>query len=329
VQYPAYLITSVDSVRGSRRKSSQAKDHMRTNLFILIRKEEALMTQRTPRAIVLLWLTFLLLSIICAAQAMSTFAPLAHWKAAVISSKSSALKELYSSSPGPRITVTGKGSTEISADADADFWKEMKVRQLSLNIADSKSPQPGVQQVTFQATIRTAPPGRTLYVVESQLWQQQAAGWKLIAVERTDALKLEQPLSLDAKLYPPASEARQEIGQAVAQAAKRHKRVLLVFGADWCYDCHVLDRALRRLDIAPVLNANFEVVHVDVGQGDKNQDLMNDYQVPMKRGIPAIAVLDAAGKLLYSQKNGEFERARAIGPEDLLEFLNKWKPQAR
>jgi hypothetical protein len=66
-----------------------------------------------------------------------------------------------------------------------------------------------------------------------------------------------------------------------------------------------------------------------VGQGDKNQDLMNEYQVPMQRGIPAIAVLDASGKVIYSQKNGEFERARAIGPEDLLEFLKKWKPQAR
>jgi hypothetical protein len=49
----------------------------------------------------------------------------------------------------------------------------------------------------------------------------------------------------------------------------------------------------------------------------------------MRRGIPAIAVLDASGKVIYSQKNGEFERARAIGPEDLLNFLNKWKPQAR
>ena len=66
-----------------------------------------------------------------------------------------------------------------------------------------------------------------------------------------------------------------------------------------------------------------------MGQGDKNQDLMNEYQVPMQRGIPAIAVLDASGKVIYSQKNGEFERARAIGPEDLLEFLKKWKPQAR
>jgi len=48
--------------------------------------------------------------------------------------------------------------------------------------------------------------------------------------------------------------------------------------------------------------------------------------VPMDRGIPAIAVLDSNGKLLYSQKNGEFEKARSLGPEDLLKFLNQWKP---
>jgi thiol:disulfide interchange protein len=105
--------------------------------------------------------------------------------------------------------------------------------------------------------------------------------------------------------------------------------VLVVFGANWCYDCHVLDLAFHRHDVAGVLQQNFEVVHVDVGEGDKNQDLMQEYQVPMKRGIPAVAVLDSNGKLLYSQKGGEFERARALAPEDVLQFLNKWKPVAR
>jgi hypothetical protein len=40
-------------------------------------------------------------------------------------------------------------------------------------------------------------------------------------------------------------------------------------------------------------------------------------------------VLDADGKLLFSQKKGEFEKARALGPEDLVDFLNKWKPSAK
>jgi thioredoxin 1 len=279
--------------------------------------------------LLLLSIAIVLLSTLAPAEASLPFAPLAGWKAAVLGGKVSALKDLYGSEPAPRISVITKGSAEISADADAEFWTQLKARQLTLNISQSTTPQPGVQQVSFQATIRTAPLGRTLYVVESQLWQKQARGWKLVAVERTDALKLEQPLSLDTKLYPPASGARQEIRDAIGQASRANKHVLVVFGADWCYDCHVLDRALHRPDIAPILKSNYEVVHVDVGQGEKNQDLMNDYQVPMQRGIPAIAVLDASGKLLYSQKNGEFERARAMGPEDLLEFLNKWKPQGR
>jgi hypothetical protein len=90
----------------------------------------------------------------------------------------------------------------------------------------------------------------------------------------------------------------------------------------------VLDLAFHRADVAAVLGRNYEVVHVDVGQGDKNQDLMQQYDVPMKRGIPAVAVLDSSGKLLASQKNGEFEKARALAPEDVLQFLNKWKPSA-
>jgi thioredoxin 1 len=284
-----------------------------------------LMKHAARHSVVLLWTGVVLLSSLGAAQTASSFAALAQWKAAVINPKSSALKQLYSNDPAPRITVVGKTSADISAADDAEFWKGMKATQLALKVANSSAPQPGIQQVTFQATVRTAPPGRTLYVVESQLWQQQAAGWKLVAVQRTDAFKLEQPMSLDAKLYPPAGGARQEISHAMADAAKTHKRVLVIFGADWCYDCHVLDRALQRPDIAPTLKANYEVVHVDVGQGDKNQDLMNEYQVPMKRGIPAVAVLGPSGQLLYSQQNGEFERARALGPEDLLEFLNKWK----
>lgn len=261
------------------------------------------------------------------AQSPPKFSPLDQWKIAVLSGNR--LASFYSTEPAARITVITKGSAEISPDSDVAFWKGLRARRIELNVSQLTSPQPGVEQVSFQAKVSTAPPGRTLYVVESQLWQQQAGVWKLVAVERTDARKLEQPLSLDTKLYPPASGARQEIQSAVAAAAKSHKHVLVVFGADWCYDCHVLDKAFRRPDIAPVLHSNFEVVHVDVGEGDKNQDLMNEYQVPMSRGIPGIAVLDASGKLLYSQKNGEFERTRAMGPEDILQLLNQWKPQAR
>lgn len=112
----------------------------------------------------------------------------------------------------------------------------------------------------------------------------------------------------------------------MARASRDHKRVLIVFGANWCYDCHVLDAAFRSAEIAPLLEANHEVVHVDIGRGDRNQDLMQRYQVALEKGIPALVVLESDGKMLFSQKNGEFESVRSLGPEDLIGLLQQWKP---
>ena len=147
-----------------------------------------------------------------------------------------------------------------------------------------------------------------------------------IAVASASAVSFGESGKKEKDIYNESADAHAEIKEALTKAAAEHKRVIVVFGANWCYDCHVLDKAFHSSDLAPILAANYEVVHVDIGKGEKNQDLMTKYDVPMKRGIPGLAVLDADGKLVYSQKNGEFENARALSPEDFLAFLNKWKP---
>jgi hypothetical protein len=71
-------------------------------------------------------------------------------------------------------------------------------------------------------------------------------------------------------------------------------------------------------------------VHVDIGDdGKKNNDLAQQFEVPLDKGVPSLAVVSSDGTLVVSQKNGEFEDARALTPEALLAFLNKWKPQAQ
>jgi thioredoxin-related protein len=136
-----------------------------------------------------------------------------------------------------------------------------------------------------------------------------------------------RPQALQKKdLYPASADAKKEIDEALHSASPAHKRVLVVFGANWCFDCHVLDEAFHSPEIAPTLEKYFVVVHVDIGQANKNLDLAQKYGVPLNRGIPAIAVLDSAGKLLFSQKHGEFEAARSLATADILTFLNKWKP---
>ena len=128
-------------------------------------------------------------------------------------------------------------------------------------------------------------------------------------------------------LYPENVDAKAEIAEALADATKTHRRVLLIFGGNWCYDCHVLDAAFRSPEIAPTLNKNYVVVHVNIGEYDKNLDLADKYEIPLKKGVPAAAVLKGDGTLVVSQKNQEFEKARSMAAEDVLAFLEKWKPK--
>jgi len=260
-----------------------------------------------------------------ASKAAAGFAPLEQWKAAVLAGDAAKLRALYSVNPAARVV---QPSGEAGTETDVLFWTGLKVRRMKIEVVQSESPQAGVQQVAFEAEVLSGAQSKpqTVYVIDGQLWQQQAGQWRIVATQRSAPSRLQQPLDKNKNIYVPGLNAHAEIAQAVKLAQQQHKRVLVVFGANWCYDCHVLDLAFQRPDVAAVLKPNFEVVHVDVGQGEKNQDIMQQYRVPMAKGIPAIAVLDADGKLLYSQQGGEFEKARVLGPEDVIGFLNKWKP---
>lgn len=134
---------------------------------------------------------------------------------------------------------------------------------------------------------------------------------------------LKIPEQRDPNLYHSGANAQEEIAQAVSAAGKENKRVILVFGANWCGDCYALDYGFHQPRIEPLLDSSFKVLHVDVGRFDKNLDLVKKYRVDLEKGIPSLAVLSPHGAVLYD--TSEFERARVMTEEDILQFLNTWK----
>ena len=263
------------------------------------------------------------------------FEPLDNWKAAVLAGDKAALTSYYSTSP-PARTKTPKAET-LDPSEEPMFWSSLKpagLDHLDMKVLEAKTLQPGVMSlvVRIEADIKTSAGENSSVVTASQVWVQKLGEWKIVATQRGDlaakqARRLPEPAKPNIQLYPPPEEAQAEISSALAAAAKDHKRVLLVFGGNWCYDCHVLDATFRSKDFAPIVNANYHVIHVNVGNYDVNLDLADKYQIPLKKGVPSLAILDPDGKLVVSQKQGEFESTVRIGPEDVLEFLKKWKPQ--
>ena len=126
-------------------------------------------------------------------------------------------------------------------------------------------------------------------------------------------------------VYPDPSLATAELNAGLRLAADSHKRVIVDFGGNWCGDCKVLDLYFHDAVNAPLLAANFVLVHVNIGQRDQNLDISARYQIPLQKGVPALAVLSDRGALLYSQKTGEFESMRHMSSSAVTAFLSRWK----
>ena len=279
----------------------------------------------------------LLLALACAAipaksqeQPAPGFAPVEQWRLAVAGGDSAALEHMFVTSPPPQIKKADE--KPIAVQDEVNFWAGWKTKGLTdvrVEIAQEQDPQPKVHVVVAQVvmSVKTDEGVKKYYVGMAQAWVQVGETWKIVYVQRQDAARLKQPME-NKDLYPASADAKAEIAEAVHRATGAHKRVLIVFGGNWCYDCHVLDEAFHSPEILPTLEKSFELVDVDIGQMDKNLDVAKQYDVPLDRGVPAIAVLESDGKLLFSQKRGEFEAARSMAPEDILDFLNKWKPSA-
>jgi thiol:disulfide interchange protein len=128
------------------------------------------------------------------------------------------------------------------------------------------------------------------------------------------------------RIYPDVSTANADIAAALKEAAATKRRVIVDFGGDWCTDCKILDINFRKPENAQLVKKHYVVVHVNVGdKGIKeNFDVAERYGIPLKKGVPALAVLESDGRLIYSQKDGEFESMRSMDSRSVTDFLRKW-----
>ncbi len=92
-------------------------------------------------------------------------------------------------------------------------------------------------------------------------------------------------------------------------------------------DCHALEAQMQKPELAALIRKNYVVVRIDVGRFDKNLDVGEQYGVPIKRGIRALAVLDSHRNVLYAQDQGQFANARHMTYESFKGFFEQWKPK--
>jgi thiol-disulfide isomerase/thioredoxin len=130
-----------------------------------------------------------------------------------------------------------------------------------------------------------------------------------------------------ADIYDSKADARALIASATAQAKKDNKRVLVMFGGNWCGWCHKL-HALLKSDpqIRRTMLYEYELVLIDT-EAPNAQAVIRKYDAKIQ-GVPYLLVLDGDGKLVTQRETGGLEEGDHHDPKKVLAFLDQWKAPA-
>jgi protein disulfide-isomerase len=111
--------------------------------------------------------------------------------------------------------------------------------------------------------------------------------------------------------------------EAALLAARRSSRlVLLNFGANWCSDCRAFARAMADPALSGLIDDDFVTVKIDVGNWDRNPDVVDEWGNPIAEGIPALVIVSPAREVLFSTRRGQVSNASRMSREELAAFFH-------
>ncbi|WP_017931730.1 thioredoxin family protein [Robiginitomaculum antarcticum] len=121
--------------------------------------------------------------------------------------------------------------------------------------------------------------------------------------------------------YHSTRNASQDVEAAFDRAALRGTRVLLVMGANWCHDSRGLAARLEQPEFSSLIDLNYELVYVDVGQRNRNIDIAKRYGIENIVGTPTVLILTSDGVLLNRDTAPTWRDAASRTDEETLTYF--------
>ncbi|CAN5248561.1 hypothetical protein BH09PSE3_BH09PSE3_11330 [soil metagenome] len=133
---------------------------------------------------------------------------------------------------------------------------------------------------------------------------------------------LPQPLPLP---YDEQADADRQVALAKARAKASGKRLLIDLGGNWCSDCRVLAGIMDLPEVRAFVRRHYEVVTVDIGRLNKNQQVARHYGIEKLDGVPALLIVNPrTDKLVNDGHLFALSDARHMTPQALADWLAQW-----
>ena len=131
------------------------------------------------------------------------------------------------------------------------------------------------------------------------------------------------PPAPQAASYDASRDPAKDLKQAMAEATRTKKRILLEVGGDWCVYCHMMDETFEsHPQLQKVRDTYYVTVRVNFSKENPNQEFLSHY--PKIADYPHFFVLDSQGALLHSQPTHSFEHGKNYHAGRIEDFLRKW-----
>lgn len=156
------------------------------------------------------------------------------------------------------------------------------------------------------------------------------------AQEAKPAAPVKKAAAARASIYDRAADAKVQVAKAVEKARHDDRRILLMFGGDWCGWCHKLHGLFKSdREIASLLSYEYVLVTVDTAAPHAEELLetckaaLSPDELKKDVGYPFLAVLDRDGKVVTAQRTDPLEVGDHHDPKKVAAFLDQWKVAAR
>jgi thiol:disulfide interchange protein len=125
--------------------------------------------------------------------------------------------------------------------------------------------------------------------------------------------------------YDEHANADAAVAAAFERAKMSHKRVLIDLGGNWCVDCVVLANFLKLPEMQRFMAAHYEMVAVDVGRFDRNQQIPSRFGITGRlKGVPALLIATPDGKLVNGNDVFATADASTMTPQVLAAYFAKY-----
>ncbi len=128
--------------------------------------------------------------------------------------------------------------------------------------------------------------------------------------------------------YDASRDPAKDLQDAIAEATRAQKRILLEVGGDWCVYCNIMDETFAtHSQLRKVLDTHYVTVKINYSKENPNESFLSHY--PKVPDYPHFFVLDSKGALLHSQPTHGFEHGKTYNTRKIDDFLKKWAQPPR